>query len=238
LSLIRLPFRQLRQNPCTIILNSSKKFYHNHLKTLVLENSLKLGSSPKYTNKKVTQYLFGTRNNVEFFKIIELRQLLLRLYPLLHTLFFPSLPKLKLQKIRVNVSNTTKQINYTNIIKHKKRKHNSEPSKKIYRLNIKSSTKSIKNSTNKNHKYKFLKNFNKAKFKPLIKTKNIKKDINKVQNVKNKRSKKNLFFFLYKYKKNKKLMPPKILFVTINTTYTQIIKEAASICRMPFHTGQ
>jgi len=54
---------------------------------LVLDNCLLFGQTPKLTNKKVTKYLFATRNSLEIFKLYELRYLLLKVYPLIYSLF-------------------------------------------------------------------------------------------------------------------------------------------------------
>jgi ribosomal protein S2 len=53
----------------------------------VLDNCLLFGQTPKLTNKKVTKYLFATRNSLEIFKLYELRYLLLKIYPLIYSLF-------------------------------------------------------------------------------------------------------------------------------------------------------
>ena len=46
------------------------------------------GNDPKDTSKRVTRYLLGTRGTTEIFKLYELRSLLLRVYPLIHNLFY------------------------------------------------------------------------------------------------------------------------------------------------------
>lgn len=55
---------------------------------LVMENCLPFGNEPKLTNKKVARYLLGTRPTMEVFKLYELRYLLLKVYPLIHSLFY------------------------------------------------------------------------------------------------------------------------------------------------------
>jgi ribosomal protein S2 len=68
---------------------------------LVMENCLMFGQHPKFTSKKVAKYLLGTRETTEIFKLYELRYLLLKIYPLIHNLFYnPRVnPKLKSQDI-------------------------------------------------------------------------------------------------------------------------------------------
>jgi hypothetical protein len=56
-------------------------------KNIILTNSLPLGQNPKFTNKKLTQYIYGTKNKVEFFRINELQYIMLRLYPFMKSLF-------------------------------------------------------------------------------------------------------------------------------------------------------
>ena len=55
---------------------------------LILENCLTFGHDQKLTKKKIARYLLGTRINIELFKLYELRCLLLKIYPLIHTLFY------------------------------------------------------------------------------------------------------------------------------------------------------
>jgi len=55
---------------------------------LIMENCLTFGNHSKFTKRKVARYLLGTRSTVEIFKIYELRSLLLRVYPLIHNLFY------------------------------------------------------------------------------------------------------------------------------------------------------
>jgi ribosomal protein S2 len=59
----------------------------NRFKTLILENCLIFGQHPKFTNKKTVKYLLGTRKELEVFKIKELEHILLKIYPLIYTLF-------------------------------------------------------------------------------------------------------------------------------------------------------
>src|ERR1700744_4676390 len=62
-------------------------FMHNKIKNKILVNCLKLGKNPKFTNKKLTQYIYGTRNNVELFNVTELQYIMYRIYPFIKTLF-------------------------------------------------------------------------------------------------------------------------------------------------------
>jgi len=57
------------------------------IKNKILVNCLKLGKNPKFTNKKLTQYIYGTRNNIDLFNITELQSILWRIYPFIKTLF-------------------------------------------------------------------------------------------------------------------------------------------------------
>lgn len=57
------------------------------LKNKILETTLRLGKNPGFTNKKLTQYLYGTKNNIELFRISELQYILLRTYPFIENLF-------------------------------------------------------------------------------------------------------------------------------------------------------
>ena len=67
------------------------------LEGLVQTNCFLCGEHPRLTSKKITQYLLGTRQNTEFFKLYELRYLLLKTYPLIHNLFNNPRSKLKLK---------------------------------------------------------------------------------------------------------------------------------------------
>jgi ribosomal protein S2 len=57
------------------------------LKNLILDNCFSLGRNPKFTNHKMNQYLYGTRENIEMFKLHEVRYILLRIAPFIKTLF-------------------------------------------------------------------------------------------------------------------------------------------------------
>ena len=57
------------------------------LNQLIFENCLSFGRSPKLNNRKINNYLFGTRQKLNIFKLYELRYLLLKIYPLIHNLF-------------------------------------------------------------------------------------------------------------------------------------------------------
>lgn len=67
--------------------NKNKLINKNIIKTLILENCLVFGRHPKFTNKKVLTYLLGTRGTLEIFRIKEIEHNLLRIYPLIQTLF-------------------------------------------------------------------------------------------------------------------------------------------------------
>ena len=54
---------------------------------LVLNNCFLLGQASKLTNKNFTRCLLGTRSTFEIFKLYEIRYLLLRIYPLIYSLF-------------------------------------------------------------------------------------------------------------------------------------------------------
>ena len=57
---------------------------------LVKENCLTLGNDAKLTAKNVTRFVLGTRATTEVFKLYELRYLILKIYPLIHNLFYNS----------------------------------------------------------------------------------------------------------------------------------------------------
>ena len=77
--------------------NYFKKFKWKFLcQKLVLENCLVFGQHSQFTSKNITKYLLGTRGTMEIFKLYELRYLLLRIYPLIHTLFYNPRVNLKL----------------------------------------------------------------------------------------------------------------------------------------------
>lgn len=62
--------------------------FRNHiLKQLIFENCLRFGRDPKFNNRKINHYIFGTREKLDIFKLYELRYLLLKVYPLIHNLF-------------------------------------------------------------------------------------------------------------------------------------------------------
>ncbi len=117
------------------------------IQKLVVENCLNFGQHSRLTSKKVTKYLVGTRVTTEIFKLYELRYLLLKIYPLIHNLFYNPrlnsplekklLPNLFLQKA-VTSSTSVKKI-----VKNKsslriingatKKKHNFKRSKFSFR---------------------------------------------------------------------------------------------------------
>jgi ribosomal protein S2 len=70
-----------------MILRSNNKNWTKFIDKLVLDNCLILGQIPKLTNKKFTKYIFATRHSLEIFKLYELRYLLLKVYPLIYSLF-------------------------------------------------------------------------------------------------------------------------------------------------------
>lgn len=54
---------------------------------LLHENCLLLGQDSRFTAKNITKAILGTRATFEIFKLCELRYSLLRIFPLIHTLF-------------------------------------------------------------------------------------------------------------------------------------------------------
>lgn len=71
------------------MLKHSKNTSNNKIiEKLVLDNCLTFGRHPKLTHSKITKYVFGTRHAIDIFKLYELRYLLLKIYPLIHNLFF------------------------------------------------------------------------------------------------------------------------------------------------------
>lgn len=83
--------------------NNRKKIW----KTLILHNCLPLGNHARFTSKKVTQYLLGSRNDYNLFKFNEMKHLLLKFTPLIDSLFRS---KLVLNK-RCGLRKTWKSIN-------------------------------------------------------------------------------------------------------------------------------
>jgi ribosomal protein S2 len=77
---------------------------------LIMENCLTFGNHPKFTKRKVARYLLGTRSTVEIFKIYELRSLLLRVYPLIHNLFYNSRSHLHLYSKKLWNRNYAEQV--------------------------------------------------------------------------------------------------------------------------------
>ena len=70
-----------------MIWSSQNQSWKYLFRQLVFESCLLVGSNAQLTSKKITKYLFGTRDTVEIFKLYELRYLLLKIYPLIHLLF-------------------------------------------------------------------------------------------------------------------------------------------------------
>ena len=62
-------------------------FWKLKIEKSITKSCLLFGHSFQFTSKKVTQYLLGTRETTEIFKLYELRYLLLKIYPLIHNLF-------------------------------------------------------------------------------------------------------------------------------------------------------
>ena len=144
--------------------------------TLVLHNCLPLSKPAKFTSKNITQYLLGSRNSVNIFKYDHIRQLLLRIAPLISTLYNSH------NKIQNKFGRCTFLVPPTPPRNPKKL---NEWKKRMKALNIKG----------------FKKN-------------------------------------RYYYKTFEKKKTIKILFATINPVYKKIIKSAATICNMPFHTNR
>lgn len=63
------------------------KYYKEKILNKILINTLKLSRKSKFTNKTLTQFLYGTRNGINIFQMSELQYSLLRLYPLIQSLF-------------------------------------------------------------------------------------------------------------------------------------------------------
>jgi ribosomal protein S2 len=103
---------------------------YNKIKNKILVNCLKLGKNPKFTNKKLTKYIYGTRNNVELFNVTELQYIMYRIYPFIKTLF---------KNYRLNYLNikSNRKKKYSNSILNKLEtssvnKNNSEKNQEIF----------------------------------------------------------------------------------------------------------
>ena len=85
---------------------------------LIIDNCLTFGQDNALTPKKISRYLLGTRIKIELFKLYELRCLLLKIYPLIHNLFYNPRLNFELQtKIVQKNFYTTKR--FSLIPKHK-----------------------------------------------------------------------------------------------------------------------
>jgi len=80
--------------PIFLKTNSNNKILNN----LILDNCLSFGRSPKFNNKKITHYIYGTRQKIDIFSLYEMRYLLLKVYPLIHNLFLQERTKIKKKK--------------------------------------------------------------------------------------------------------------------------------------------
>jgi len=87
------------------------------IQKLVLENCLTFGHHSRLTSKKVTKYLTGTRVTTEIFKLYELRYLLLKIYPLIHNLFY--IPRLNSSLQKRSSSNFLFQKNLPIVVSQK-----------------------------------------------------------------------------------------------------------------------
>ena len=68
---------------------SSQSFNWKRIQTkLIIDNCLTFGHDQNLTPQKISRYLLGTRIKIELFKLYELRCLLLKVYPLIHNLFY------------------------------------------------------------------------------------------------------------------------------------------------------
>ena len=83
--------------------------WKNLSQKLIAENCLTFGQHSRLTSKRITKYLLGTRGSIEIFKLYELRYLLLRIYPLIHTLFQNSRAKLQLAFGKVKKAESKKR---------------------------------------------------------------------------------------------------------------------------------
>jgi ribosomal protein S2 len=123
------------------------------IQKLVVENCLTFGQHSRLTSKKVTKYLVGTRATTEIFKLYELRYLLLKIYPLIHNLFYN--PRLNSYLEKKTIPNFLLQKISTSTL-HGKPIFKNKPSSKI-----------ILNSKKKKQ------NFKKTKFSFKLKQKNL-----------------------------------------------------------------
>ena len=94
---------------------SDSSHYH-----LVKENCLTFGNNVKLTAKNVTRFVLGTRTTTEVFKLYELRYLILKIYPLIHNLFYNSRTNPKMRKNFISTGKSSKdKFSKTNIGKRK-----------------------------------------------------------------------------------------------------------------------
>lgn len=68
-------------------LNQTKKNTNLMWQTLILQNCWPLSQPVKFSSKKITQHLLGSRTSMNVFKYDHLRHLLLKMSPLIRTLF-------------------------------------------------------------------------------------------------------------------------------------------------------
>jgi ribosomal protein S2 len=102
-----------------------KNHWKKIIDKLVMENCLILGHHPKLTNKKFIKYIFGTRHSLEIFKLYELRYLLLKIYPVIYSLFNPvrflqdnEISGIKSKNVILEASKKKKKDLYLKVKKH------------------------------------------------------------------------------------------------------------------------
>jgi len=111
--------------------------WKNLAQTLVSENCLTFGQNSRLTSKNLTKYLLGTRGTIEIFKLYEMRYLLLKIYPLIQTLFYNPRANLQLafKKLK-NYETKSKPMKNKNHLYVKKPFFKKEPSFHIKPKNV------------------------------------------------------------------------------------------------------
>lgn len=101
----------------TILQNTINLHRNNDFmwKKLIGVHGLTLGKPCRFTSKNITQYLLGNRNNQEYFKITEIKHLILRISPLINNLFYT--------KIKHQTTFTIAKYSWQSLPKKPKNKH-------------------------------------------------------------------------------------------------------------------
>jgi hypothetical protein len=69
------------------VLSLKERVYDEAFECLIFGNCFRLGQNPRFTNKRLTKYLYCCRRDIAVFKTGELNYMILRIYPFIKTLF-------------------------------------------------------------------------------------------------------------------------------------------------------